>query len=126
MIQDLFIDSSFGDFVIDTDVKYITKNKLLLNIVNERIKTNNKDFRLNTDSGASLDRFVGLSLDSRLIKDMVTSIVSCLTIDGLLLPSNIEVVPMKLNEHEVYFRVIINTETGTVTASTLYNSGEIL
>lgn len=124
MNTDLYIDSNYGDFVITNDIEKISGKANLLNIVNERIKTTYNDFRLVPNSGADLDRFIGATIDQELIDDMCLSIESSLTYDGLLSSSAIEIIPIRLNESRIYFRVAIKTVEGKIEVSTMYNNGE--
>ena len=124
MSTDLYIDSKYGDFVITNDIEKISGKTNLLNIVNERLKTTYNDFRLVPNSGADLDRFIGATIDQALIDDMCLAIESSLTYDGLFDASDIETIPVRLNENRIYFRVVIKTTEGKVEVSTTYNNGE--
>lgn len=123
-MTDLNIDSNYGDFVFRGDIQSIADRKVLEHLINERVKTNFGDFRLNIEHGADIERFVGAAINDQLIEDIKTSLISSLTYDGLLPPQNITIAPLRVGNNRVYFRIMITDpySKGTITTSTLYNN----
>lgn len=123
-MTDLFIDSTYGDFVVSNDIVKLVRLEVLTNVANERIKTNSNDFRLAPSLGADLEKFVGSSIDQQLIDDMVLSIEYALTYDSLFDAASIETIPVRVSEHQLYFRTTIKAPEGTIVTNMLYDNGE--
>jgi len=123
-MSDIHIDSNYGDFVFKGDLQTIEDRQVLKHLINERVKTSFGDFRLNIESGADVERFVGAAITDQLIDDIKASIQNSLTYDGLLPPQDITIAPLKVGNNRVYFRIMITDpySKDTITTSTLYNS----
>ena len=121
---DIHIDSNYGDFVFKGDLQTIEDRQVLEHLINERVKTSFGDFRLNVESGADVERFVGAAITDQLIADIKASIQNSLTYDGLLPPQDITIAPLKVGNNRVYFRIMVTDpySKDTITTSTLYNS----
>lgn len=123
-MKDLEIDSNYGDFVFRGDLQTIEDKVVLENLINERLKTNFGDFRLNVEHGADVERFIGVAITDDLIADIRTSIMDSLTFDGFIPPQDITIAPMRIGLNRVYFRIIVTNPygKGEITTATLYNN----
>lgn len=123
-MQDLNIDSTFGDFTIQGDIQTISDTEVLTNLIQERVKTNFGEFRLNIEHGADIDRFIGVAISKDLIEDIKVSIISSLTYDGFIPTQDIDVIPLQIGLNRVYIRVIVkNPYNGKeIVVGTLYNN----
>lgn len=108
--KDLFVDGTYGDFVLNGDVRTIQDLDLIKNTANERIKTNFNDFRLFPTIGADIDRFIGKPVDTKMVSDIKLSIILSLTYDNFLNKNEIEVLHYRLDEYSIYFRTVLTIQ----------------
>ena len=124
-MKDINLDSDFGDFVIEGDLRFINNTKVLEAILNERVKTSFGDFRLNKSLGADLTRFVGVGITDQLVEDMSVALVDAITFDGLVPTQDVSVLPLRIGKNRIYFRVIVMdpyNKGQEITVTQLYNN----
>lgn len=123
--KDILIDPQYGDFIINTDVKYVRGKTVLLNTILERLNTNHGDFRLEPDSGADLERFIGAGIDSKLISNMKLSIQYSLTRDNLISSSDIEILALQVSNNNVIFRIIVTIDGSEITLTKTFRNEDL-
>ncbi len=124
--RDIKLDSNYGDFEINGGDLVFVQNKIeiLKNVIIERFKTNNNDFKLNPNYGADLERYIGKGVDHKVKESIETSFRYALTYDGLLDSDEIDIVIIQLqNILKIYIYVRVEDEQVRVVEAT-YNQEE--
>lgn len=120
-MKDLYIDSNYGDFSFKNDIQMVQGYTGLLNVVNERLKTNPLDFRLQPTLGTNIDKHIGKAISISSIESIKLKMQHALTYDGLINESDLSIMHLQLDYNTVFFKVFINykgTEISTDTTLT--------
>jgi len=102
-----------GDFYFDfnKDALSISDNKklnLLKQMIQKRLESSAGDWNVKIIHPTSnLDVYFGNPINETLLDNLRQSIISCLTIDGLLHQDDIIVYPLKVSSTEVYIAIQI-------------------
>lgn len=120
-MKDLYIDSNYGDFSFKNDIQMVQGYTGLLNVINERLKTNPLDFRLQPTLGTNIDKHIGKAISISSIESIKLKMQHALTYDGLINESDLSIMHLQLDYNTVFFKVFINykgTEISTDTTLT--------
>ena len=123
---DLKTDNTYGDFnitsrdiVLNKNPKYIIKDVIL-----DRVKTQNQDYPLSPESGASLANFIGKGIDRNLAEDLKTAVRYALTYDDFLSPMDLDIVTLVVeNTIQIYIYLKMFGEDEEVIRITYTNEG---
>lgn len=122
---DLWFTES-GDIAIDDngDLKDTSPvyGRSLIQEIRTRLKAHTGDWLLYKTIGANLEDYLGESSTDRHIGRVIRAITGSLTYDRLLLPNEIEITPLKLNDSTVLFRLIVKTLEGDIGVDLAYDS----
>lgn len=120
--SDIKIDSQYGDIEIyGGDLVLTKRNKeILKHTIIDRFKTSFNDYLLFPDYGANLEVFIGRGIDNKLAEDLHTAFRYALTYDNFIENSELEILPIILN-NSIKMYTYINTETEDVSIVATYD-----
>ena len=111
---DFYFDNDFGDMTIINDQVYIPKstNKILKQVITDRIKSAINDYFYMPLYAANLDKYIGTGIDKDTIPDIENSIIVSLTGDNFLSKNSINIYSNIIN-NITYIRIFITTQDNT-------------
>jgi len=124
--SDIKINSEYGDVeILGGDLVLSKTNKeIAKNVIIERFKTNLNDFQLNPNYGANLDEYLGRGISNKLVEEIVTRLRFTLTYDNYFLNSEIELLPVILDNNGIQIMLYLANNENEPMVSVTYNEGE--
>lgn len=115
-----------GDFDIDAngDLKDTSKlfGQAILQEVRSRLKSKNGEWKLEAGIGSNVEDLLGQPSTSSTIAEIVSAITTSLTFDRFLNVGEFEIVPLRLTDSILIFRIIIFTSIGELSSTIGYDS----
>jgi len=115
-----------GDFVVDANGDLESTEdvfgKSLIQEIRSRLKAEVGDWKAHPQLGVGLNRFLGLPTNETTASKIILRITETMSNDGLLLPTDMEIVPIILEAGVILFRMFISTENGELALDLTYDS----
>lgn len=102
-----------GDFSVDEkgDLKDTSGlfGRAILQEINDRLRSQPGEWKLSNSIGTNLQQYLGVSTTDQNIDLVTKQVEAVLTNDGLLVAGQLEILPLKIGDSVVIFRVIVYT-----------------
>lgn len=125
--KDLDFDNSYGDITIVGDQLYIpnSRDRVLKQVVIDRVKSSFGDYPLNPGYGADADSYFGKGISVELVEKLKASMQNSLVSDGFISSSSLEIMSL-IKENTVYIRIyLITSENTRVSVAVTYSAGDL-
>lgn len=119
-----FTDDGDIDIAANGDLKSTEKNfgRAIIQEIRDRLNARRGEWRLNANIGSNLPSFLGESATQKNLEQIVLEIERALTFDRMLSPSELEIIPLQINDNIAIFRIIIHTQLQEITVHLGYDS----
>lgn len=116
---ELSTDSTEGELVRDIPLRasYLSETQVVMN----RLRTDNPDWRLHPEIGANLSDLIGMPNTRATGEEGKQRIIHCLTHDGFISESDLKVRAIPYDRQNIIFHITFTRKTGDVVLPVLYN-----